>query len=163
MMQVRISVLILSLFVVFGLTLRADDADKLIGAWERVYHKNLDTGDVWTAEMAPSMVIYAKKHYSWIASFSNRHNIVDKTTDQLTLEDHRDLFRFGANSGTYEVSGNVLTIHRKLAKWPCVQQAIDTEEFHFEGDELILRSKSTIRRTCGFPKTNWESRWRRVE
>lgn len=157
-MLARIIPSFLSLCVLLGPTLYAGDANKLVGAWERVYWKNLDTGEQseW-----PALLILTKKHYAWMSSSPDRRNIVDKTEDQLTHEDLRDLIRFGANSGTYEVSGNKLTLHPRLAKWPCVERSERTDEFRFEGDELITRYKITCE--CVWCGGNIESRWRRVE
>lgn len=135
-----------------GITTYAADADRLLGVWERVSLKNLDTGQ---ENPNPAFLIITKEHFS-LTSWAPDRKKLDKPVQEMTEEELRDRLRFVAIYGTYSVSGSNFTRHRLKALNPIVEGTDSHQEYGFDGDELVLRGKN--RRGAKI-----ESRFKRIE
>ena len=82
MVRLFLSLALASLFLLCGTTSSAD-SDKLVGVWERVSAKNLDTGQ---ENKFPGWLIVTKTHFSIVVSDPDRKK-VDKPLDEMTKEE----------------------------------------------------------------------------
>src|SRR5882757_4129450 len=108
----------------------------LVGAWQ------LDAGQSGQA----ALYLFTPTRYSMVLAAANRPDIVD--TGKATADELRALWGpLLANSGTYEVSGDLLTIHPLVAKHPVVMKAEANEVYRFriEGNTLTLRQVRNAR------------------
>ena len=110
------------------------------GVWSIVGETTISTNNA----TQPGVIIFTAKHYSLVhvASFTPRPELppdMSKATPADFLAIWGDL-AFGANSGTYEVSGATLTTHIVVAKNPQLMDGSQEFTFTFEGnDTLSLR------------------------
>ena len=129
--------------VIAGLTLLAGafvtafGADSpLVGAWQ------LDSEQ--SAQAA--LYLFTPTRYSMILAATNRPDIVD--TSKATADELRASWGpLLANAGTYEISGDLITIHPLVAKIPVVMKpgANEVYQFRIEGKTLMLRQVRNAR------------------
>jgi hypothetical protein len=108
----------------------------LLGAWQ------LGPGQPGQA----GLYLFTPTRYSMMLSSTDRPDIAD--TSKASADEFRALWGpLLANSGTYEVSGDLITIHPLVAKIPVVMKSGATEvyRFHIEGKTLTLRQVRNAR------------------
>ena len=116
-------------------TVRAADSP-LVGVWQ------LDPGQA--AEAA--LYMFTPTHYSMVLASTDRADIAD--ANKATADELRSYWGpLLANAGTYDVAGDLLTIHPIAAKFPAVMKAGATEvyRFHVEGKTLTLQQVRNAR------------------
>jgi|SRR6185437_926792 len=108
----------------------------LVGAWQ------LDPA----ASGQSGLYIFTLTHYSMVAAGTERPDIAD--ANKATADELRSMWGFLlANSGTYAISGDLITIHPIAAKSPVVMKPGATEvyRFHIEGNTMTLRQVRNAR------------------
>ena len=108
----------------------------LVGAWQ------LDSEQ--SAQAA--LYLFTPTRYSMILAATNRPDIVD--TSKATADELRASWGpLLANAGTYEISGDLITIHPLVAKIPVVMKpgANEVYQFRIEGKTLMLRQVRNAR------------------
>lgn len=108
----------------------------LVGVWQ------------FAAGAAPQagLYIFTPTHYSMVLAATNRLDTAD--TNKATADELRALFGpLLANAGTYEISGDLLTIRPIAAKFPVVMKtgANEVYRFHVEGKTLTLQQVRNAR------------------
>ena len=117
-----------------NISLAADSL--LVGAWQ------LDAGQASQA----GLYLFTPTRYSMLLASTDRPDIADP--NKATADELRALWGpMLANSGTYEVSGDLITIHPLVAKFPVVMKPGATEVYRFriEGKTLTLRQVRNAR------------------
>jgi hypothetical protein len=92
------------------------------------------------------LYIFTPTHYSMMAATRDRPDIVD--TGKATAGELRAMWGpMLANTGTYEISGDLMTIHPVAAKFPVVMKPGGNEvyRFHLEGNTLTLQQVRNAR------------------
>jgi hypothetical protein len=108
----------------------------LVGAWQ------LDSEQ--SAQAA--QYLFTPTRYSMVLAATNRPDIAD--TGKATADELRALWGpLLANTGTYEISADLITIHPLVAKIPVVMAPGATEVYRFriEGKTLTLRQVRNAR------------------
>jgi hypothetical protein len=125
------------LILVAGALVAAYAADSpLAGAWQ------LDSGQSPQA----GLYLFTQTRYSMMLAATNRPDIAD--TSKATADELRAIWGpLLANAGTYEISGDRMTIHPLVAKIPVVMKsgANEVYEFRIEGKTLTLRQVRNAR------------------
>src|SRR5690349_15902784 len=105
---------------------------------------------VWKLDDAQSgligLYIFTPTHYSMMAAARDRPDIVD--TGKATADELRAMWGpLLANAGTYEISGDLITIHPLVAKAPVVMKpgANEVYRFRIDGKTLTLRQVRNAR------------------
>ena len=101
----------------------------LVGAWQ------LDSEQAGLA----GLYLFTPTHYSMTWAATSRPDIAD--TSKATADELRAVWGpLVANAGSYEVSGDLITIHPLVAKIPVVMKAGANEVYRFriEGSTLAL-------------------------
>lgn len=100
----------------------------LQGAWQV-----MDVG----GQPAAGVYIFTGKHYSMMVASTDRPQIDD--TNKATADELRAMWGpMVANAGTYEVSGNLATIHPIAAKIPVVMKDGANEVYAFRIEDGVL-------------------------
>jgi len=102
---------------------------RLVGAWQ------LDPGQSGQA----GLYLFTPTRYSMVLAATDRPDLADMS--KATTEELRAIWGpLLANAGTYEVSGDLITIHPVVAKVPVVMKSGATEVYRFriEGKLLTL-------------------------
>src|SRR5689334_1019928 len=108
----------------------------LVGAWQ------LDPAQSGQA----ALYLFTPTHYSMMLASTDRPDIAD--TSKATADELRATWGpLIANSGTYDVSGDLITIHPVVAKIPVVMKpgANEVYRFHIQGDTLTLQQVRNAR------------------
>jgi hypothetical protein len=108
----------------------------LLGAWQ------LDSGQSTQA----GLYLFTPTRYSMTLAATDRPDIAD--TNKATADELRAIFGpMLANAGTYEIAGDLITIHPLAAKIPVVMKSGATEVYRFqiEGETLTLRQVRNAR------------------
>jgi hypothetical protein len=108
----------------------------LVGAWQ------LDPSQAGQA----ALYLFTPTRYSMVLAGTERPDIVD--TNKATADELRSIWGFLlANSGTYDISGDLITIHPVVAKSPVVMKpgANEVYRFHIEGNTLTLQQVRNAR------------------
>src|SRR5438874_3246159 len=108
----------------------------LVGAWQ------LDQGQSGQA----GLYLFTPTRYSMVLAATDRPDIPDMS--KATADELRAIWGpLLANSGTYEVSGDLITIHPLVAKIPVVMKpgANEVYRFRIEGKTLTLRQVRNAR------------------
>jgi hypothetical protein len=105
---------------------------------------------VWQLDSGPSaqagLYLFTPTHYSMVLAATDRPDVAD--TNKATADELRALWGpLLANAGTYEISGDLLTIRPAVAKIPVVMKAGANEvyRFHIEGKTLTLQQVRNAR------------------
>jgi hypothetical protein len=108
----------------------------LAGAWQ------FDSGQQGQA----GLYLFTQTKYSMMIASTDRPDIAD--TSKATADELRALWGpLLANAGSYEISGDLITIHPLVAKIPVVMKSGATEvyRFHIEGKRLTLKQVRNAR------------------
>ena len=108
----------------------------LVGAWQ------LDAGQSGQT----ALYLFTPTRYSMVLAATDRPDIADMS--KATTDELRAIWGpLLANAGTYEVSGDLITIHPLVAKVPVVMKSGATEVYRFriEGGRLTLRQVRNAR------------------
>ena len=144
----KIAILVVCLLALGNMAYAADK-DKLIGGWELVSVKSLETGD--TSSFSNAHLIITKKYFMIFFGGNDRKKI-DKPPIEKTKEELLDMAKFQLRFGSYTVSGNKMSNQIIRANDPVSEGTKGLmREFRFEGEDLILKY-STV-----------EGRYRRIE
>lgn len=114
---------------------RAADSP-MVGSWQ------LDP----SASGQSALYIFTPTRYSMVLAGTERPDIAD--ANKATADELRSMWGFLlANSGTYDVSGDLITIHPIAAKSPVVMKPGATEvyRFHIEGKTMTLQQVRNAR------------------
>ena len=90
--------------------------------------------------------IFTARHYSMMTASTDRPDITD--TSQASADELRALWNpMIANSGVYEIDGNLVTIHPIVAKIPVVMKpgAFEVYAFAIDGKTLSLTQRRNVR------------------
>ena len=107
----------------------------LEGAWQ-----------VTNANGLAGIFIFSAKHYSMMAASTERPEVTDLS--KATADEVRALYGpLVGNAGSYEISGNQITIRPVVAKIPVVMKpgAYEVYEFKIEGNTLTLTQRRNVR------------------
>ena len=128
---------IAGLIVVAGASGSAEAAEsRLNGAWQLVSEQGAQAG----------LYLFTPTHYSMVLAAADRPDVVD--TSKASGDELRALWGpLLANAGTYEISGDRITIHPVVAKIPVVMKAGASEvyQFRIEGKTLTLKQVRNAR------------------
>jgi len=120
-----------------GICVAAAAADSpLVGAWQ------FDSGQPGQA----GLYLFTPTRYSMLLASTDRPDIAD--TSKATADELRALWGpLLANAGTYEISGDLITIHPLVAKIPVVMKpgANEVYQFRIEGKTLTLKQVRNAR------------------
>ena len=108
----------------------------LVGAWQ------LDAGQSGQT----ALYLFTLTRYSMVLAATDRPDIADMS--KATADELRAIWGpLLANAGTYEVSGDLITIHPLVAKIPVVMKpgANDVYQFRIEGKTLTLKQVRNAR------------------
>ena|ERR1051326_2159052 len=108
----------------------------LVGAWQ------LDPAQSGQA----ALYLFTSTHYSMMLASTDRPDIAD--VSKATADELRAMWGpMLANAGTYEVSGDLITIHPLVAKVPVVMKpgANEVYRFRIDGKTLTLRQVRNAR------------------
>jgi len=105
---------------------------------------------VWQLDSGPSaqagLYMFTPAHYSMVLATSDRADVAD--TNKATADELRAIWGpLLANAGSYDISGDLLTIRPTVAKFPVVMKAGANEvyRFHIEGKTLTLQQVRNAR------------------
>ena len=133
----RSGMIIVGLILLAGAFVTAFAADSpLVGAWQ------LDSDH--SAQAA--LYLFTPTRYSMVLAATNRPDIADPS--KATADELRAVWGpLVANAGTYEISGDLVTIHPLVAKIPVVMKpgANEVYQFRIEGKTLTLRQVRNAR------------------
>jgi hypothetical protein len=124
----------LILVAVLGTAFAADSP--LVGVWQ------LDSGP----SAQTGLYLFTPTHYSMVLAATDRPEVAD--TNMATADELRAIWGpLLANAGTYDISGDLLTIRPTVAKIPVVMKAGANEvyRFHIEGKILTLQQVRNVR------------------
>jgi len=108
----------------------------LVGAWQLDSEQSAQTG----------LYLFTPTRYSMVLAATHRPDVAD--TSKATADELRAIWGpLLANAGTYEVSGDLITIHPLVAKIPVVMNpgANEVYQFRIEGKTLTLRQVRNAR------------------
>jgi hypothetical protein len=124
----------LILVAALGIALAADSP--LVGVWQ------VDAG---TSPQA-GLYLFTATHYGMLAATTDRPDVAD--TNKATADELRAIWGpLLANAGSYDFSGDLITIRPIVAKIPVVMKAGANEvyRFHIEGKTLTLQQVRNAR------------------
>ncbi|HSL70228.1 MAG TPA: hypothetical protein VK864_08285 [Longimicrobiales bacterium] len=87
----------------------------LRGAWSLIEHATTGSDAAIDRDPQPGLYIFTERHYSFtrVTGAEPRYEVENLLTARA--DDLRNLLRFAAQSGTYELSGNELRLRRTAA------------------------------------------------
>jgi hypothetical protein len=133
----RRAVVIVRLILYAGAVVTAFATDSpLVGAWQ------LDSGQ----SPRVALYVFTPTRYSMVLAAIDRPDVTD--TSKATADELRAIWGpLLANAGTYDVSGDLITIHPLVAKIPVVMKpgANEVYQFRIEGKTLTLRQVRNAR------------------
>ncbi len=135
------SLLILTVSII---SLSAQERSKkgLEGVWSVVERDTAD-GKKDTSP-PPSVRIFTARHFSWNTAGINRPEVpFEKATDAQKAA----LWQFGAQTGTYEVTGTEIVTHASIAKDPAIAKPSYSATYEVKVDSdvlMIRRTKPTV-------------------
>jgi hypothetical protein len=124
----------LILMAALGAALAADSP--LVGVWQLDFGTSAQAG----------LYLFTPTHYSMVLAATDRPDVAD--TNEATADELRAIWGpLLANAGTYDVSGDLITIYPAVAKLPVVMKAGANEvyRFHIEGKTLTLQQVRNAR------------------
>jgi len=129
-----IAAALIMLATAFSTAFAADSS--LVGAWQ------LDPGQA----RQTALYLFTPTHYSMVLAATDRPDVADMS--KATADELRAIWGpLLANAGTYEVSGDLITIHPVVAKIPVVMKpgANEVYRFRIEGKTLTLKQVRNAR------------------
>jgi hypothetical protein len=141
-------ILLLTTIAVLGNSLSAQSAPTaprgLPGAWRVVEVTTTGPGASTDTTPEPGLYIFTEKHFSFtrVTGDAPRTTVAD---DYATVNQLRDILRFAAQAGTYEITGDELVLRRIAALSAANMGAGNSATYGFRlaGDTLWLTSKAT--------------------
>lgn len=92
----------------------------------------------------PSLYIFTPTHYAMLGTLGDRPRTLYKTIDPTKEEKVAAYDSFWGNAGTYEVTGDIMTIRPIIARVPnFMSGGFQKYEFRLDGDTLWLTGNST--------------------
>lgn len=125
---------------------RAADSP-LKGAWRVVERTAAGPGGP-TATPQVGLIIFTDRHYSVMVVDTDRTRPIIGDPSKATIEDFRGAWQgWGANSGTYEVSGQQFTKRALASKSPAQMRpdVFETWDFTIDKDTLVMTLRATDR------------------
>ncbi len=127
---------------------------KLQGVWQVV--EMTTTGpNASTYRAQPGLYIFTANHYSitMVTGDAPRKDPADQA--KATADELREVLRFAANAGTYEIKGGDLIRHSTVALgvWVMAPGATWISSYKLEGNTLWLTAKSNPRGPVANPTT----------
>jgi len=104
---------------------------------------------VWQLDAGPAqagLYMFTPTHYSMMLAATDRPDVAD--ANKATADELRAIWGpLLANAGTYEISGDLITIHPVAAKFPVVMKngATEVYRFHVDGKTLTLQQVRNAR------------------
>jgi len=96
------------------------------------------------ADPLPNLMIVTRGHYMMMRDSGNKPRTLYQSVKATDAEKMAAFDSFFANGGTYEISGNTITIHPIVARVPNYAAGGWTKySFRIEGNNLYLTDKST--------------------
>ena len=142
----------------------AEPANPLQGVWSQAA---VDPGDGSPAidPSQPGLYIFAEGYYSAVFATGTEPRVLAEIAFQPTPEEmvaqHQSII---VNTGTYEISGSVLTTRPIIAKSPGFVGGESTAEFQVDGDTLTLTNRTIVAADgASPPNVGGSSTWRRLE
>jgi hypothetical protein len=117
---------------------------ELVGTWKIAEVVSAD-GKTDNKNPQPSLYIITDTHYSMQLVTAERPSYGSRTTADLTDKQKSDMWTpYTANSGTWEVKGDEITIHPVVAKTPFVMAkgSFTTYTVKKDGDAIWITSKA---------------------
>ena len=141
-----------------------EPANPLQGVWSQAA---VDPGDGSPAidPSQPGLYIFAEGYYSAVFATGTEPRVLAEIAFQPTPEEmvaqHESII---VNTGTYEISGSVLTTRPIIAKSPGFVGGESTAEFQVDGDTLTLTDGTIVAADgTSAPNVGGSSTWRRLE
>jgi len=136
----------LTLLVVCTTVVSAQSSTKksIEGAWKvtEIVVTGADASNVSTPQ--PGLIIFTQKYYSVMWIPGNQPRALFKGEDPTNEEKIAAYNSFVANSGTYDVAGETLTLHPMVARSPnFMAGGVSKNQFRIEGTTLWLIQKNT--------------------
>jgi hypothetical protein len=145
------------------LTSASAQSNRLAGVWRLIDVTTTGPNSSTNSSPQPNQYIFTKKHYSIVSVTAKEPRPVTEVAT-ATADELRAVFGsgFAANSGTYEVKGDLLTLRPHVAKNPGFMQDgnFAVSKFKIEGDVLTMVSHSNREGPVANPTT---TRLKRVE
>ena len=142
-MPKRILTILIGLLFSFPI---AAQSNKIVGVWKLVEVKITGDKPEIITSFQPNVYIYTKKHYSAVLVVAKEPRPVPEDNSKLSAEELRKIYvtDFVANSGTYEVKGDRITIRPIVAKSPGFMQPGNfvTSVFKIEGNFLTMTTEA---------------------
>jgi len=136
-MNVRALVACSAVFLITG-DLRAQDASRLVGTWERIYLQQTDGVDIQPRIPVPHLIFTPDGFHSFTSIPAARDG-AKKPLQTMSKEELIARFDgLAAFWGTYTVTGNKLTRRATVHSDPNLEGHDYVSEFRFDGDDLIL-------------------------
>ena len=132
---------VVAFVVVFGAATglaQTPTASGLVGVWQVMGG---------AGQQSAGLYVFTRTHYSMMVAATNRPDIAD-INGASAPDELRALFvPMIANSGTYEIAGDLMTIHPIAAKFPVVMKAGATEVYavRVDGNTLSLAQRRNAR------------------
>ena len=122
----------------------------LAGAWSVTAIELADGSVIDPAQ--PGLFIFADSHYSAVYTNRAEPRPLSATPFNATDEEALDQFRsIIVNTGTYTVSGSMITFRPLVARAPEFIGGESTAEFEIAGDVLTLRYQTIVAADGGSP------------
>ena len=119
-------------------------ANPLEGAWREteIVVTGRDASTIQNPQ--PSLYVFTPTHYAMMGTLGDRPRALFKSLDPTNEEKMAAFDSFWGNSGTYEVTGDVLTTRPVVARMPnFMAGGFERYQFRIDGNTLMLTSKST--------------------
>ena len=119
-------------------------ANPLEGAWREteIVVTGRDASTIQNPQ--PSLYVFTPTHYAMMGTLGDRPRALFKSLDPTNEEKMAAFDSFWGNSGTYEVTGDVLTTRPVVARMPnFMADGFERYQFRIDGNTLMLTSKST--------------------
>jgi hypothetical protein len=134
---------ILVLVLIFGVTAHAQ-SDSLVGVWQ-IMESGFEgpSGGIWKATQ-PSLYIFTKKHYSVMVVLGDTPRPELSERSAATPEQIKEVDRFTANGGTYELKDGKLTLRPLIAKAPSFMKSgnYTVSKIELNGKTLTIKTVS---------------------
>jgi hypothetical protein len=121
------------------------------GVWQATEVRTTDPS-ARTIQILPNMTFFAATHYSRISTERRRPMLADPAT--ATADELRATWGpFVGETGTYEITGNLITLRPIVAKNPAAEGNPIVYSYKFEDDALQVTSVSDRNGAVPFPET----------
>lgn len=135
----------------------AQSRPSLTGAWRVVEVKVTGTNARIISNPQPALLLFTEKHYSKMGVDGDQQR-QDLPADQAKATAAELLAAWeplNAHSGTYEVTGGIITLHRIITKNPAAARPGNFAKysFHLEGDVLTITEVGDTRGPTANPVT----------